>query len=74
MLVRLYRALFGKQEERRRPPPQRSRRLGLERLEDRFTPANLTWVGNGVGAGANWSVDANWSPNATPAWPRSAAR
>ena len=65
MLVRLYRALFRVQKERRFAP-RPSRRLGLERLEDRWTPASPVWVGNGVGAGANWSVPTNWSTNKAP--------
>jgi hypothetical protein len=35
-------------------------------LEGRITPANATWVGNGVGQGALWSVPANWNTNAVP--------
>jgi hypothetical protein len=35
-------------------------------LEGRVTPANCTWVGNGIGDGALWSVPANWSDKKIP--------
>lgn len=38
----------------------------LRQLEDRVTPAAITWVGNGTGNGALWSVPANWNTNAVP--------
>src|SRR5262245_50993886 len=43
--------------------PVRRRRnptLGLLRLEDRITPAPITWTWTGLGADANWLTGANW--------------
>jgi hypothetical protein len=51
---------FGNRKPRRRPGP----RLALERLEDRVTPAAVSWTGNGDGL--NWSDAHNWSANRLP--------
>ncbi len=56
--------ILGKAANRPRRPLVRPR-LQLERLEDRVTPANVDWIGNGVGAGALWGNSANWLNEAT---------
>lgn len=38
-------------------------KFNMEALEDRCTPANFDFVGNGLGNGALWSVPANWREN-----------
>ena len=61
MVISLLRKLFASQPVPR--PPRRTFRPRLECLEDRFTPANLTWVG---AANAGWSTPTNWSPAQVP--------
>ena len=62
MLISLLRKLLGDRSTERRVPV-RSFRPRLEYLEDRCTPANLTWVG---AAGGLWSVPTNWSAAQVP--------
>ncbi|HZT79054.1 MAG TPA: hypothetical protein VFA26_02430, partial [Gemmataceae bacterium] len=47
----------------KRPIRIRQFRPSVEVLEDRWVPANLTWVGP---AGGKWSVAANWAPAQVP--------
>ena len=66
MLESLIQILFGKRRREPSVPKPKTFRPRLEYLEVREVLANLTFVGNGAGAGANWSVPANWSTGLTP--------
>jgi RHS repeat-associated protein len=46
-----------------RTPRGRRRLLVLEHLEDRTTPATVTWIAPG---GGNWDFGANWSTGSVP--------
>jgi autotransporter-associated beta strand protein len=55
--------MFVRCQPHRTTIPVRRRRnptLGLLRLEDRITPAPITWTWTGHGADANWLTGANW--------------
>jgi autotransporter-associated beta strand protein len=51
--------------QRRARRPQSRRRLAVESLEDRVTPAT-TFVWTGLGSNNNWSTGANWQGNVAP--------
>jgi hypothetical protein len=57
--------LFGERKLRKQPI-RKCYRPQLLGYEERVMPATLTWVGNGVGDGALWSVNTNWSPAQRP--------
>ncbi len=51
-------------ERRTRREIARARRLMLEPLEERVTPATITWIG--AGTNSNWSNPANWDLGRAP--------
>ena len=51
-------------QQRRAGVPQARRRLAVETLEDRVTPATFIW--NGLGGNNNWSTAANWQGGVAP--------
>lgn len=55
---RWLRSLFGRQARTYRQPV---RRLSLEQLETRVTPASHSWTGGGGAGNTNWTSAANWS-------------
>ncbi len=58
---RWLRSLFGRQARTYRQPV---RRLSLEQLETRVTPASHSWTGGGGAGNTNWTSAANWSGGA----------
>src|SRR5207237_8060630 len=52
-----------RRRKQRRPRPARSRKLLLESLETRLTPAIVNWVNTN---GGDWATPTNWSTGTLP--------